>query len=571
MSHTRALTAVLVSALALLAPAAASAAPGDLDASFSGDGKLTADLGATDTGEAVLYQPDGKVVVAGQTGSGPLADFAILRFNTDGSPDNSFDTDGRVTIPFGPRDEAKALALQPDGSIVVAGNTNADAGPSTGSFSIGVTRIDKDGHIDAAFNHGSGRKIVDFGGQELAEDVLVQPDGKIVVGGQTQVGTNSNFFWARLEDDGDLDNTFDGDGRATLDAGGSENTASIDLGPGGTILTAGSTTANAGGSRDYTVVRLTTGGVPDNSFSQDGRAQVGFGDADDVATGISVLPDGSALVGGRSLELIDGAAAGDFTAARLTPQGELDPSYGDGGRARIPSDSVEVATDATATPDGGLAIVGSTFKSGAFVDFAAGVLRPDGEPDTRFGGGRPVVVDVSGGADLGHAVATRDGRVAIAGNSFTDVEVAQLVLPRPGDPFPPEPTPAEQPSAPTEQPSAPPAEGQPPAMPAGDTTAPIVSNLRLKPTRFRARRGTRGSFALTEPARVTLTVQRRRGRRFVRAGSVKLSGKPGRNTFKLRKLGRRRLASGSYRLIATAVDPAGNASRKVRVGFRVRR
>ncbi len=573
MPSTRTFAAGLAAAAALLVPAAAHAAPGELDPTFDGDGRLTADFGKTETGDAAVYQPDGKLLVAGQTRAelaGNFAgDFVVLRYNTDGTPDKTFDGDGRIAIPFGPRDNATAIALQPDGKIVVAGSTNSDEAPATGTFSFAVARLDTSGHLDPLFNNGIGRAVVDFGAQDLAAAVTIQPDGKIVVAGDTFGGGNSSFAWARLKTDGTPDSTFDGDGRTTLNKGGSESATAVAIAPDGKVVTAGLTTANSGGGRDFGIVRLTQGGVPDGSFDGDGFAQVGFTDSDgandDVAGGVGVRPDGSVLVGGRSLTL----ARGDFTAAKLTPGGALDPAYGDGGRARIDSPGYEVALEAAVQPDGELVLAGSTLANSAFADFTAAALLPDGRPDPRFAGGHPITVDFAQ-ADTGNGVATREGALAIAGTTGgagSNIGVAQVLLPRPGDPLP-EPAQPDQdpaPGQPTQDPGVPPAQ-QPPAR---DTTAPVVARLRLKPSRFRARRGTRGSFTLTEPARVTLTIQRKRGRRFVKAGAIKVTGKAGTNRFKLRKVRRHRLARGAYRIVATAVDPVGNRSTGRRARFRV--
>src|SRR5215211_579841 len=456
MPSTRSFAAALATAAALFAPTVAHAAPGDLDPTFDGDGRTTADLGLNETGDAVAYQPDGKILVAGQTRNDATGDFAVLRFNADGTPDKTFDGDGRTVVQFGPRDNATALALQPDGKIIVAGSTDSDASPATGSFSLAVARLNSGGVVDPTFNHGAGRQVIDFGGQELAKDVLVDPDGKIVVAGDGFKDGNSNFVWARLEDDGDLDKTFDGDGRATFDAGGTDSPAAAVVAPDGSIVTAGLTTANAGGGRNFAVVRLTSAGAPDNSFSGDGFAQVGFGDSDDVAAGLGVLPDGSTVVGGRSLTV----KTADFVAARLTARGDLDPAYGRDGRARIESPAIEIARAATVGDDGSLVLAGATFAEGKPVDFAAGVLLPDGTPDPRFGGGRPVTVDF-GGSDSANGVAVREGALALGGTTGQDIAVAQLVAPRPDDPFPtapPQDAPAATPQAP------PPAE--PPALPA---------------------------------------------------------------------------------------------------------
>jgi len=101
----------------------ALAAPGDLDLGFDGDGKTTIDYGGFDGASAVLVQPDGKIVVAGH--GFPGGDFAVLRLNPDGSPDRGFGTAGSLAVDFGGYDEARAVALQADGKLMVAGSTSS--------------------------------------------------------------------------------------------------------------------------------------------------------------------------------------------------------------------------------------------------------------------------------------------------------------------------------------------------------------------------------------------------------------------------------------------------------------
>ena len=117
---------VFIIASLLFSSPSASAAIGDLDISFSGDGKVTTAIGAgNDVAYSVILQSDGKIVVAGYSVIGGNNDFALARYNTDGSPDTSFDTDGKVTTAIGASDDqARSVVLQSDGKIVVAGQSS---------------------------------------------------------------------------------------------------------------------------------------------------------------------------------------------------------------------------------------------------------------------------------------------------------------------------------------------------------------------------------------------------------------------------------------------------------------
>ncbi|MEE9294854.1 MAG: delta-60 repeat domain-containing protein, partial [Phycisphaerae bacterium] len=194
-------------------------ADGSLDASFDGDGKLTTDFaGAGDIANSVAIQADGKIVVAGRASiSGPDFDFAVARYNADGSLDTSFDGDGKLTTDFaGSTDLALSVAIQADGKIVVAGQASTFG---TGSFA--VARYNADGTLDAGFD-GDGKLTTDFAGRgEVAKSVAIQADGKIVAAGETFTDTGFVFALARYNADGSLDASFDGDGKLTTDFAGS--------------------------------------------------------------------------------------------------------------------------------------------------------------------------------------------------------------------------------------------------------------------------------------------------------------------------------------------------------------
>ncbi|MFF8278782.1 calcium-binding protein [Streptomyces lateritius] len=144
---------------------------GGLDTTFSGDGRATVDFGAVDMGHAVAVHTDGRVVVAGGSGN----DFAVARLLADGSPDPAFSGDGRTTTDFdGGSELARAVVIQPDGRIVAAGRRGGD---------FALARYQTDGSLDTGFS-GDGRTVTDFaGGFEEAYGVALQGDGRIVAAG----------------------------------------------------------------------------------------------------------------------------------------------------------------------------------------------------------------------------------------------------------------------------------------------------------------------------------------------------------------------------------------------------
>ena len=161
---------------------------GDLDPSFSGDGKQTTSFGGSDHGEAVAIQGDEKIVVAGSSwGCGGL-DFALARYNTNGSLDGSFGGDGKISTGFGGDDSARGVAVQTDGRIVAAGDNGGD---------FALARYNTNGSLDPGFS-GDGKQITNFGGDDGGEGLAIQADGKIVAAGHTDAGASGfNFALAR--------------------------------------------------------------------------------------------------------------------------------------------------------------------------------------------------------------------------------------------------------------------------------------------------------------------------------------------------------------------------------------
>ena len=152
-------------------------------------------------------QPDGKLVLVGSTSTGG-GDFAIARLNADGTPDTTFSGDGKQTVNFGGVDNALGVAIQPDGKIVVAGTGG-------GGNDMVVARLNADGSPDTSFSPPDGLAFVNFGGNDAANAMALQPDGKIVLVGSTDAVGSGDFAVARLNADGTPDTSFSGDGKLT--------------------------------------------------------------------------------------------------------------------------------------------------------------------------------------------------------------------------------------------------------------------------------------------------------------------------------------------------------------------
>jgi uncharacterized delta-60 repeat protein len=219
---------------------------GLIDNSFDADGRQRVDFSGVFDGALAVALSGTKIVSAGitQDGSGNTK-FAILSLNSNGTPDASFGVgtgrseSGVSELPRG----ANALAVQPDGKILVAG-------PGGGNFGVG--RVKTDGFYDPTFGpSANGQVAIDFGGDDVANAMALQPDGKILVAGTDGDG----FAVARLTPDGALDPSFGAGGKATVNFTGVDVAAGIALQPDGRIVLVGST-GPAGGTTDYAITRL---------------------------------------------------------------------------------------------------------------------------------------------------------------------------------------------------------------------------------------------------------------------------------------------------------------------------
>ncbi|MGE5251184.1 MAG: delta-60 repeat domain-containing protein [Bacteroidota bacterium] len=228
---------------------------GQPDSAFSGDGRQQIDFGSGrhDFASSLVVQPDGRILVAGESCdlSGGKCNFALARLSANGSLDTSFHSVGKLVTDFGGDDRAYGMALQPDGRIVLVGVKYT---VSTSYFAL--ARYTPGGLQDATFGV-SGKKVIDFTGNaypESARSVVIQPDGKIVVCGTAGSATNSNFALARFTSSGTLDLTFSGDGKVAVNLGYNEGCSALSLQSDGKYVLAGYT--DNGSIRKFALARV---------------------------------------------------------------------------------------------------------------------------------------------------------------------------------------------------------------------------------------------------------------------------------------------------------------------------
>jgi uncharacterized delta-60 repeat protein len=230
MIPTRAFTTTfVVLAASLLASAPAQAAPGDLDLTFSDDGVQITDFGGAESGSGVAVQADGRIVVAGRRDG----DFVLARYNSDGSLDSSLSGDGVQATDFGATAYAGGVVIQADGRIVAAGQAGSD---------FALARYNSDGSLDTAFS-GDGMQTTDFdGGYDFAQGVAVQADGIVVAGSSLPSDASAgfgDFALARYDANGSLDTSFGAGGKQTTDFDVEDHGQAVAVQADGKIVVAG--------------------------------------------------------------------------------------------------------------------------------------------------------------------------------------------------------------------------------------------------------------------------------------------------------------------------------------------
>ena len=417
-------------AVAALLPHNSDAAPGELDPTFGTNGKVTTDFsGNVDVGNAAAVQSDGKIVVAGFTRAGAdiTEDFALARYNGDGSLDSTFGTGGRVTGGFSSTaDRANAVAIQPDGKIVAAGS-------SEGFFAL--IRFNSNGSIDPSFGpFGDGvvRTNVSGGGTSQINAVVIQGDGKIVAAGRVGDATAHTLDFAvlRYKTDGGLDTAFGTGGGTNTDFfSGNDAALALVMQPDGKFVAAGSASRGDSTSPDFALVRLNPDGSRDSTFGSGGKVTTDFSSSQDGIYGIALQSDGQIVAAGFTY--IPSENNDKFALARYKTDGGLDADFGSGGK--VISDLSATTDEAHAVvvqPDGRILAAGIADVSGNALDFALARYNSNGSPDSSFGTGGKVTTAFSTTADFDNALVLQssDKLVAVGGAGDGDFALARYDL-----------------------------------------------------------------------------------------------------------------------------------------------
>jgi len=386
-----AVAALAFATLTITAPHSHADVAGDLDRTFSDDGKAF----VHQSGEppAIVAQPDGKVIVADQKSIG------AARLNADGSPDRSFGGDGIAGAEFGGSGGVTAMALQPDGKLLLAGTQEVN-----GVRRIAVARLMPNGRLDSTFDpggaDGDGKKLYSGLFISSPDAMLVQADtGSIILAGSSQIGMHI----ARVTSTGAVDNT-QWEFASFPDQSFTTGAA---LAPDGKIVLAGFTTSNMSGDSDVAIARYKTDGTLDKSLAGTGMATFGPDDNSEQADAVKVQPDGKIVVAGSS-----GSSEPMTTVRRLNVDGQLDSAFGESGVAAPDFPGGDLPAGLALQRDGKILVAAGTTPG---LDFAAGRLDSRGQLDPTYGDAGKVDIEFDFGALASAATVDSEGRFLVAG------------------------------------------------------------------------------------------------------------------------------------------------------------
>jgi uncharacterized delta-60 repeat protein len=394
--------------------------PGTLDASFGSFGKVITQVSGNDNAaNAVAIQPDGKIIAAGYNAGTNGNSFAVVRYNQDGSPDNSFGTNGLVLTSFGVQSEAKGVALQPDGKIVAAGYSYTG---SNNDFVL--ARYNSDGSLDPAFGN-DGKVITPSVTDDYARSMAIEPDGKIIVAGQSR-NPAIDFAMVRYNADGSVDNAFGLNGKVITDFNNSEDDAnSVKIQDDGKIVVGGY--SRAGSSTQFALARYNTNGSLDTTFGATGKITTSVGgNFYDSINSVAIQPDGKIIAAGYASAALDGGLTNiNFALVRYQTNGDLDSSFGTGGKAitRVGTFS-SAATSIAIQSDNKIVIAGNAsiniVPAFATPNFALARYNSNGLLDLSFGVGGKAITPISGSSNGANALAIQsDNKIVAVGQIST--------------------------------------------------------------------------------------------------------------------------------------------------------
>lgn len=306
---------------------------GAIDATFGQNGFVTSDFGSNyDWARDIVVQPDGKIIVLGHSDINSTTDIAMTRLNSDGTTDMSFNSTGISVQDLSNSQELPhEILLQPDGKILVCGKTVFVNNPvPTEDFFI--ARFNADGTPDLSFNNQGYNSVDYIGLQNYCYHMALDNQGRIVLVG---MGYTSSFTLIQAEafrfnSDGTKDTTFAMTGNYIFpQSGGEESTFRRVAVQSDGKIVISGRLKSSSGLYDALLLRLKDDGSPDSTFSSDGIAIIDLGSYDEEVTGMVLQANGDILIGGTYQDPV-GSTAMAFVA-KILANGNPDVTFGTGG------------------------------------------------------------------------------------------------------------------------------------------------------------------------------------------------------------------------------------------------
>jgi uncharacterized delta-60 repeat protein len=403
-------SALIAVSFALIFVTVAFAASGALDTSFSGDGKLIQSFGGTQhIGRAVAVRADGKIIAVGEKITATGRDFAIARYNVNGSLDTTFSGDGKLTVNFYMNDQATSVVLQTDGKIIVAGQA------CNGSFicDVALVRLNPNGTLDTTFS-GDGKVLTNYLAKDNGGSKVIMQGTKILVAGYSYDGTDYNATLYRYNPNGTLDTTFSGDGIRPIDLGKDEIFRGIAV-YSGKIYAVGESQQTGTTSSAFIIAKINNNGSSDTTFGGVGYIISNFG----------TNRSGRDVILSAGYPIVVGVAEGSIFLVKFTPVGSLDTTFGAGTGQVVTT----LGLPAPVVWDGVLQ-GGKIVLAGATGDGDAMLVRftADGTLDTTFDGDGIVETDWGGGTDVYGAVVYRNSRLHVVGGSKSATNIFRFIV-----------------------------------------------------------------------------------------------------------------------------------------------
>jgi uncharacterized delta-60 repeat protein len=426
-----------------------------LDPTFGTAGKIVTQIdGDYSTGYDVALQADGKIVVVGGNDKGSNGDFAVVRYNSNGTLDTTFGRAGIVTTAIGTGSwfddqkkrsrrksnyaVASGVAIQTDGKIVVVGYAF-----NKSNYDFALARYDSKGKLDASFGK-NGIVLTPIGRyHDEAFAVAIQADGKIVVAGfSMENGDNKYngidttdhevFALARYTSAGALDVSFGKGGKVVTPKSFISGRASdFKIQSDGKIIAAGYD--SIGSNVNFAVVRYNLNGTLDTGFGTAGKVSTDFDGRDDFGEAVALQPDGKILITGSTYS----SAREDTAIARYNPDGTLDNSFGTNGKIITSLGTKgDGPKDVFVQRNGKIVVAGSSEDNGLTPDFTLVRYNTNGAPDTSFGIAGRITTDFAKDIDYGwSAVVQPDGKIVVVGYSFSgkksNIALARYIIDSP--------------------------------------------------------------------------------------------------------------------------------------------